>query len=329
MLIYILKRLVYLIFVFVVLSILIFFIYNLVPGDPARDEVYPLKAKLSQKEYNERYKKARKDLGLDDPIPVKYTKWFSRLIKLDLGMSNFYKQPVKELLMVPLKNTIFINIFVTFFGLLITIPLGIAMAVHKNTAFDRTIQVLTLVGISIPSFITALLMIYLFAVKLDLFPVSGFGDPDFAGKGWWAESMNKLKYIVLPVTIMVVGSLAHTTRFIRSAMVESLSMDYIKTARAKGVKEKTVIYSHAWRNALLPIITLLIGWIASIFSGSIIIESMFGLKGMGNFLLQSLSQQDWYVGLGIQMFYVLLGLVTNLIIDLSYGLVDPRVKVNG
>lgn len=328
MLSYIIRRIIYIILVFVALSFIIFMVYNLVPGDPAMAEVIDLKPKLTTDQFNRAYQEARERLGMNDPLLIRYTKWFRNLVTLNLGESTKYKQPVTTLLVVPLKNTIYLNLFVIFFGLLITIPLGIAMAIHKNSFFDRAIQVATLLGISIPVFITALIFIFIFAVKLRWFPVSGFGTPGVA-EGTLEGTRDRLQYIVLPVSIMVLTSLAGTTRYIRSAMVDSLSMDYIKTARAKGVKEKVVIYSHAWRNALLPVITLLIGWATSIFFGSIVIESMFGLKGMGKFFIDALNSYDWNVGLGIQMFYVFLALATNLIIDLSYGIVDPRVRVNG
>ena len=220
------------------------------------------------------------------------------------------------------------NLFVVFFGLVITIPLGIAMAVKKNTIFDRIIQVVTLVGVSIPSFVTALVFIYFFAVKLGWFPVSGWRTPNLQAVDKWTEYKDVLWHLFLPVTILVSSSMASTTRYIRSAMVSSLSMDYIKTARAKGLTEKTVIFSHAWRNALLPVVTLLVGWILSIFYGSIVVETMFGLNGMGNTFITALRSQDWAVGLGVQMFYVLLALSSNLIIDLTFGLVDPRVRIN-
>ena len=127
---------------------------------------------------------------------------------------------------------------------------------------------------------------------------------------------------------MTVGSLGGMTRYVRAAMIESLSMDYIRTARAKGLRERVVIYSHAWRNALLPVITVLIGWFISIFSGSLIIEQMFGLNGMGQLYYQGLMNNDYELALAIQMFYVLIALVGQLITDLSYGIVDPRVRVN-
>lgn len=325
---YIVKRLIYIVLVFIVLSVIIFFLYNSVPGDPAMAQVYPLKTRLSPEAFQRMYEITRAQMGLDDPLPSRYIKWFGRLLRLDLGISTLYNKPVMDVISIPMRNTVLMNLFVVFFGLLITIPLGIAMAVKKNTIFDRLIQVVTLVGVSIPSFVTALILIYFFAVRLGWFPVSGWKTPNLPITGPWSEIKDILWHMALPVTILVLGSMASTTRYVRSAMVSSLSMDYIKTARAKGLPEKTVIFSHAWRNALLPVITLLIGWILSIFYGSIVVESMFNLNGMGNTFITALRNQDWSVGLGIQMFYVLLALVSNLIVDLTFGLVDPRVRVN-
>lgn len=325
---YVLKRLVYIVLVFIALSVIIFFMYNSVPGDPAMAKVYPLKQTLSPEAFRKMYELTRAQMGLDDPLFSRYLKWFTRLITLDLGVSSLYNRPVMDVISVPLKNTILMNLFVIFFGLLITIPLGITMAVKKNTIFDRFIQVITLIGVSIPSFVTALILIYLFAVKLGWFPVSGWKTPNLTGMTPAQTRLDILWHLFLPVLVLVLTSMASTTRYIRSAMVSALSMDYIKTARAKGLSEKAVIFSHAWRNALLPVVTLLIGWILSIFYGSIVVESMFGLNGMGNTFITALRNQDWAVGLGIQMFYVLLSLVSNLIIDLTFGLVDPRVRVD-
>lgn len=327
MLFYIIKRILYIIVVFVILSMIIFGMYNLVPGDPARAEIFTLKETLEPDAWQRLYEQTRERMGLDDPIPVRYVRWFTRLIRLDFGMSQHYKRPVMDVATPYLINTIRMNVFVTIFGLAITIPLGIAMAVRRNSLFDRTVQVVTLVGVSIPVFIIALLAIYFFAVKLRWVPVAGAATPGFRGTEW-EKFLDSLKYLILPVGVLVVQSLAGVTRYIRSAMSDALSMDYIKTARSKGLSEKTVIYSHAWRNALLPVITLLIGWIVGIFYGSIVVESMFNINGLGKLFVDALGQQDWNLALAVQMFYVVLSLLSNLIIDLSYGFVDPRVKVH-
>ena len=164
-------------------------------------------------------------------------------------------------------------------------------------------------------------------MTLKLFPVAGMGTPNTNYTGIRAL-IDRMYYMALPLMVMTFTSLGGMTRYVRSSMIEALSMDCVRTARAKGLKEKTVIYSHAWRNALIPIVVLIIGWFLGIFSGSLIIENMFGLNGLGKVYITALNTKDYEVAMALQMFYVILGLVGNLIIDLAYGLVDPRVRVN-
>ncbi len=325
---YTIKRIIYMIFVFFVMSILLFFLYNKIPGDRAMQEVFPMRERLTPEQFQRLYEQTRMEMGLDDPLVTRYQKWITQVLKLNLGMSERQHRPVIDVVIPPMKITIFINIFAIILALGITIPLGIRTAVRKDSTFDRTVQVLTIVGYSIPTFIVALMFIYIFAVKLRWFPVSGMNTANFTGTGW-AWFKDTMHHLALPLTIMTVTSLAGITRYVRAAMADALSMDYIKTARAKGLSEKSVIYSHAWRNALLPVITLIIGWIMSIFSGTFIIESMFSINGMGRLYIDSLNFKDFNVVLAIQMFYVIIGLVGNLIVDLSYGIVDPRVRIDG
>ncbi len=334
---YVLKRLLYMVIVFLLVSLLMYSIYNLIPTDPARAELEPMKNTLTPTEYEARYQALRAEMGLDDPLIIRYLRWFgfwpdvdgkvNGMIQGNFGYSQKYKTDVINILPSRMLNTIYINIFSTLVALAITIPLGIACAVHKRGKMDNTVQVLSIVGYSIPVYIIALVFIWLFAVTLRWLPVVGMETPGNNFTGWRAF-WDKIYYMILPVLVMTVGSLGGMTRYVRAAMIESLSMDYIRTARAKGLRERVVIYSHAWRNALLPVITVLIGWFISIFSGSLIIEQMFGLNGMGQLYYQGLMNNDYELALAIQMFYVLIALVGQLITDLSYGIVDPRVRVN-
>ena len=327
MLKYIGKRVLYMVFVFLIMSLVMFFLYNLIPGDPARAQLEPVKTTLTAEQYQMRYKQLRQQMGLDDPIIVKYSKSIGGILHGDFGMSTRHKKPVIDLIKAPMGNTIFINIFATVLALGISIPLGIICAVKRNSIMDNVVQVLTIVGYSLPIFIITLISIFLFAVNLRWFPVSGMHSPNFHGTGLVAFA-DKMQHLALPLIVMTIGSLGGMTRYVRAAMIEALRMDYIRTARAKGLKEKVVIYSHAWRNALLPVITLIIGWFISIFSGSLVIEQMFNLNGMGKFYMDALMNQDYNVALAVQMFYMVVALIGNLIIDLSYGFVDPRVRVN-
>ena len=334
---YVLKRLLYMVIVFLLVSLLMYSIYNLIPTDPARAELEPMKNTLTPTEYEARYQALRAEMGLDDPLIIRYLRWFgfwpdvdgkvNGMIQGNFGYSQKYKTDVINILPSRMLNTIYINIFSTLVALAITIPLGIACAVHKRGKMDNTVQVLSIVGYSIPVYIIALVFIWLFAVTLRWLPVVGMETPGNNFTGWRAF-WDKIYYMTLPVLVMTVGSLGGMTRYVRAAMIESLSMDYIRTARAQGLRERVVIYSHAWRNALLPVITVLIGWFISIFSGSLIIEQMFGLNGMGQLYYQGLMNNDYELALAIQMFYVLIALVGQLITDLSYGIVDPRVRVN-
>lgn len=313
--------------VFFVVSVIMFILFNNVPGDRALNQVQSIRGKVSDEQFQLLYEQAREKLGLDDPIPVRYVKWMGNLLKGDLGYSTFYKKDVIDVLGTPLKNTIFINIFATILALGITIPLGIRCAVKKYSKFDNAVQVLTIVGYSVPVYIIALVFIYIFSVKLGIFPISGMNSPNFQGTGL-AFFADRMYYLALPLIVMTAASLGSMTRYTRAAMIDALRMDYIRTARAKGLKEKVVIYSHAWRNALLSVITLIIGWFMSIFMGSIVIEQIFQLNGIGKMYYTALMNQDYDVALAVQMLYCVITLISNLVTDLSYGIVDPRVRIN-
>ncbi len=326
MLKYIIKRLLYMVFVFFTMSIIIFALYNAIPGDPAMVQVASQKDSLTAEQFERVYQNTRKQLGLDDPVVIRYTRWIKTVVTLDFGDSIMFRKPVMDVIVSPMKNTIFLNILVMILALGITIPLGIYCAVKKFSKFDTVVQVLTIIGYSLPVFIFALIFIYFFAVQLRLLPVSGMNTPNFQGTQM-EMVLDRLKYMVLPTLVLTMSSLGGMTRYVRAAMIESLRMDYIRTARAKGLSEKVVIYSHAWRNALLPVITLILGWFISIFSGSIITESIFAINGMGSLYLKALNNLDYSLAMGIQMFYIVVSLVGNLLIDLSYGIVDPRVRI--
>lgn len=336
---YILKRCAYIVVVFLIVSFLMYSLYNLIPSDPARAELEPLRQTLKPEQYEMQYKQLRAQMGLDDPLVVRYLRWmglwtdtdgktFNGILQGNFGYSQFFKRDVIEAIKDPMSNTIFINIFSTIAALGITIPLGIYCAVHKGKRFDKTTQVVTMLGYSLPVYIIALVFMFFFCVYWRIFPVMGIKTAGIEYANNWEAFLDKLYHIALPVIVMTFGSLGGMTRYVRSAMIESLSMDYIRTARAKGLREKVVIYSHAWRNALLPVITSILGWFLSIFSGSVVIENTFGLSGMGRLYWQGLNNNDFELVLAIQMFYSVVSLTGSLLIDISYGLVDPRVRVD-
>lgn len=335
---YIVKRIIYIIVVFFILSFLIFMIYNLLPVDKAAEAARAEITANRNLNYDERYEYWQHRYGTNGTKFERYLRWlgvypysdgsYNGLFQGNLGNSTKFGQPVVEVLIEPMKNTVFINIFATILALGITIPLGIFCAVKRGSKRDVAVQVGTIVGYSLPVFIIAIVFIWLFAVTLGWFPVSGMQTAGSLNWSAWDRFWDKMYHLALPLIVMTFASLGGMTRYVRAAMIEALSMDCVRTARAKGVREKVVIYSHAWRNALLPVITLIIGWFLAIFSGSLMIENIFGLNGIGKIYYDALNGSDNEVILALQMFYIIISLVGNLIIDLIYGLVDPRVRVN-
>lgn len=336
MLKYILKRTVYILVLFLIITFIMYSLYNLIPSDPARSQMEPMRSTLKPEEYEAQYKQLRLELGLDDPIIWRYARWMgfvqdrfgnhNGILQGNFGYSNFFKKQVIDVIPEPMKFTVFMNIFVTIFALGITIPLGIQTAVKKDSPLDRTVQVFSVVGYSIPIHIIALVFIFLFAVALRWFPVMGMKTAGSNYTGWRAF-WDAIRHITLPVIVLTFASLGSMTRYVRASMIDALSMDYVRTARAKGVREKVVIYSHAWRNALLPVITIIISWFLGIFGGSTITESTFSINGMGRLNIQALNNKDYELALAIQLFYIIVALFGRLLIDLSYGLVDPRVRI--
>lgn len=346
MLKYSLKRLGYMAVVLVILSVIMYMIYSLVPANRAYSDadaqVKAMKNTLPKEQladyFDKLYLEYQRKYGTDtDNKLIRYGRWvgiyplydgsYNGLLQGNLGYSYEYQKPVVEVIKQPMLNTIKINIWATILALGITLPLGIHCAVKRGSKFDQGIQVMTIVGYSLPTFLISILFIWIFCSKLGIFPPSGMQTPGntYVGFRKWLDEMY---YLALPLIVMTFCSLGGMTRYVRASMIEALSLDCIKTARAKGLKEKAVIYSHAWRNALIPIVTLVVGWFLGIFGGSLVIESMFALNGMGRLMIQSLRTADYDVVLLMQMFYVAMALLGNLIIDLVYGLVDPRVRVS-
>ena len=341
---YIFKRLLYIFLVFLVLSFLIFMIYNMLPVDKAAESARAEITANKNLDYEERYEYWQVRYGLNGTKFERYLRWlglypysknadgtgggFNGLLQGNLGDSKVYGRPVAEVIKEPMKNTIFINIFATILALGITIPLGIFCAVKRGSKRDVGVQVGTIIGYSLPTFIIAIVFIWLFSVVLKWFPVSGMQTAGSVAWSEWAKFWDKMYHLALPLIVMTFCSLGGMTRYVRASMIEALSMDCVRTARAKGLREKTVIYSHAWRNALIPIVTLVIGWFLGIFSGSVMIENVFSINGIGKVYFDALNSNDNEIILALQMFYVIIGLLGNLLIDIAYGFIDPRIRVN-
>ena len=323
---YLLKRLVYIVFVFFIISILMFAIYKSMPGNPVDIMLGDSKTTMKPDAYQALYDKTVANLGLDKPLPIQYLAWMGNMLTGNFGYSTQYKQAVINIIGAPMANTVLLNVLTMIVVFIIAIPLGIVTAVRKNGVFDKAVQVLTIVGYSLPQFIVALLAIFLLAVKFPIFPISGVKTAGLDATGLSAF-LDMAWHMVLPVLVMAVSGVGGITRYVRAAMIDVLRMDYIKTARAKGLREKTVIYIHAFRNALIPIVTITTWWVIGLFGGSIVIESVFLWPGLGKMLIDGLLQRDFAVVLTMQMFYVVLSLAGNVIMDVAYTIVDPRVRL--
>lgn len=334
---YILKRIFYMLAVLALLSLVIFLVYNLLPVDKAADMAMQELAGNKNLNYAERYLYWQRRYGLDGGLLLRYLRWvgfapfydgsYNGLLQGNFGTSIVYGKPVLEVVKEPLLNTLTLNLFAAFFALAITIPLGVFCARRRGSKRDLAVQVGTIVGYSMPAFIIAILFIWLFAIRLDLFPVSGMSSvgKDYTG---FRAFLDKLYHFALPLIVMTFCSLGGMTRYVRASMTDALHLDCIRTARAKGLKESTVVRVHALRNALIPIVSLVIGWLVGVFSGSIMIENIFGINGIGKVYFDALTANDNEIALAMQMFYIFLALVGNLLVDIAYGLVDPRIRVD-
>src|SRR5699024_5294974 len=315
---YIVRRILHLIPVVLIISILLFSIIKLAPGDPVGSNLDP-RATAEQRA------EERARLGLDKPIPVQYWEWLQRSLRGDFGNSYTYKRPVKDIVPKFICNTFLLNVVVYLFAFLISLPVGIICAVKQYSRTDNFWTVFSIIGISMPTFFFGLLLIYVFAVKLNWLPINGMVT---AGKNATGIARVKdiLYHMILPGIVLIIGSMASYVRYTRTSMLEVINQDYIRTARSKGLSEKVVIYKHAFRNALIPIITIVGFTIPSLFSGAVILETVFVWPGIGNVLMEGINMRDYNLVMALNMFFALLTLLGNLLADVGYALVDPRVK---
>ncbi|MCQ5121821.1 ABC transporter permease [Massilicoli timonensis] len=315
---YSIKRILSLIPVIFAISIVLFSLTKIMPGDPV-SMMIPTSAKPEQ--IPQLREEITKQLGLDKSLPEQYVAWIGNVAQGELGFSSWKNDDVKNVIANPLKNTVILNFFVLIFSLTISITAGIRSAVKKNSFVDQFWQVFSLICMSVPTFFIGLCLVFVFALRLGWLPSNGM-PVDGSGLGEW------VRFLVLPVVTLTITSLASTVRYVRNAMLDALSQDYIRTARSKGLSEKVVVYSHAFRNALIPIVTVVIAQIGTLFGGSMITESVFVWDGMGSTLLTALNRRDFYLVIAMNMFYAVVYLISNFIADLTYALVDPRIKLD-
>lgn len=325
MLKYILKRLLNLIPVMLVITIIIFLIIRLMPGDPVSAYLG-----MGSKTTVEQQQQIRAKLDLDKPLHIQYWNWLKRTVTGDFGMSLKYRQPVKNIIGTYIWNSFSLNLIAMILAFAISIPVGIKSAVKKYGVFDNFWTVFSLAGVSMPSFFFALILIFFIAIPSNWIPLNGMRTPILSAMGYeskMAEIFDILKHMILPIIVLTIMDLASLIRYVRNAVIDVINQDYIRTARSKGLREKVVIYRHAFRNALLPIVTLLGMYIPALFGGSILLETVFIWPGIGNILFTSILDRDYSMLMAANVFYALLTVAGNLLSDVSYALVDPRIRV--
>ncbi len=301
---------------------MLFALFKVMPGDPVRMMLNP---GLKAEHYQAAYEAMRLKLGLDKSYPEQYVRWITNTLQGELGWSTLENRPVKDAIKEPVKNTVILNIFVIVLELAIALPVGIKCAVKRGKLYDNFWQVFSMFTYAMPSFFVALTLIYTISIKLKLLPPGGM-PLTIHGKGF-SYYLSWLRYMALPVITLTIISLAGTIRYVRNAMIDALSQDYIRTARSKGLTEKVVIYSHAFRNALFPVSTIVIGAIFSLFAGSPITETAFAWRGIGHVLVKALNNRDFMLAIFMNLFLSMLSITANFVADITYALVDPRIKL--
>ncbi|MFP5213098.1 MAG: ABC transporter permease [Acidobacteriota bacterium] len=328
---YLIKRVLQIIPTLLGITFITFLIIQLAPGNPALMKIRMTgEGQMTDKSISEKVVEDTKKLyGLDKPIPVQYLLWVKRVFTFDFGNSYKDNRKVLDKIMERLPVTLQLNIISIFLVYLIAIPCGIFSATHQGTWTDRLLTLFFFFLYSLPSFWVAVLLIMLFGGGdfWDIFPVYGISSIQAENWSIFRWLIDRAWHLVLPITCLTYGGLAYLSRLTRANMLEVVREDYVKTARAKGLSERIVIFKHAFRNALLPIITLLAFLLPSMFGGSVIIESIFSIPGMGQLGFEAVLSRDYPVIMAITTISAMLTLVGLLISDILYAALDPRIKL--
>ena len=318
----VLRKLVWMLVVLWGITVISFTVIHLAPGSPTdmQTTLNPLAGESVRKRLDAIY-------GLDKPLYVQYFSWVSRIVRLDFGNSmSSDSRPVLDKIGERLPLTVGMNVASLFLTLLIAVPIGIVSAWKQNGAFDRVMTVLVFLGFAMPSFWLALLLMLEFGLERQWLPISGLFSFDYATLTSWGKVKDVASHLLLPIFVGTLGSLAGMSRFMRSSMLEVLRQDFILTARAKGLKNRVILFRHALRNALLPVITILGLSVPGLIGGSVIIESVFALPGLGQLFYNAVLARDYPLIMGNLVLGAVLTLLGNVLADLCYGLADPRIR---
>lgn len=319
---YLLRRVVLLIPLLFGITLITFTVIHLAPGEPVE-----MQLAMNPKVGKEARERLQRFYGLDKPLHVQYITWLTQLSRLDFGRSfSSDNRPVLDKIKERLPITLSLNIIALLIEFGLAIPIGVMAAVHRNTLLDKGITLLVFLGFAVPTFWLALLLMYFFGVTLNWLPVSGLHTLGYEHYSWFGRLWDLARHLLMPILVASFGSLAGVSRYMRSAMLQVIEQEYITTARAKGLPERLVIWKHALRNALLPLITLVGFSLPGLIGGSVIFETIFSIPGMGQLFYQGVMSRDYPVVMGILVIGAGLTLIGNLLADLSYALADPRIR---
>ncbi len=312
MLAYIIRRLLLLIPVLLIVGVIVFTLMHLTPGDPAS-------VMLGRDATEEQTEALRERLGLNEPVPVQFLNWFGKALRLDFGESLFIGKPVTQALLDRAEPTGLLALYSLTLSILIAVPAGIIAAVRANSALDRLLMVVSISGVAIPSFFLGILLILFFAVVLGWLPSGGYVDiGDDPGQHF--------RYMLLPTLTLGFSAAGLLARVVRSTMLDVLNEDYVRTAFAKGLRERRVVLVHAFRNALIPVLTIIGISLAGMLGGAVVIETVFNIPGMGRLLVQSVTRRDIPVVQGAVMAVAAIEILVMLFLDILYVYVDPRIR---
>jgi peptide/nickel transport system permease protein len=311
---YLIRRLVMMIPILFGISIISFAIMYAAPGKPA---VMNLDPDISVEDRERQMEK----LGLNKPPHIQYLNWMGNVVKGDFGTSFTKKQPVKDMILDRLPNTLILMLFSTILAVVISIPFGVLSATKQYSKLDYGVTITSFLGLATPNFWLGLMLIMLFSVKLGWTPVGGVStlNADFS-------IIDRLHHLILPAIVLATADMAGLTRYTRSSMLEVINQDYIRTARSKGFRERTVIYKHGLRNGLIPIITIFGLMLPTFIGGSVIVETLFSWPGIGKLFIDATFERDYPVIMAITMFGAVLTVLGNLIADILYAVLDPRIE---
>ncbi|MGD2249691.1 MAG: ABC transporter permease [Candidatus Methanofastidiosia archaeon] len=325
---YIFQRLVLLVPLLLIVSLIMFTLVYLCPGD-AVDRSMQLEQVVRDKPNLEEYLKMKEIFGLDEPWHVQYYCWLRQAVQGNLGYSFFTGRPVLNEIMARIPNTLSYQILALVLSIAIAIPAGVISALKQNTLTDTYVIMGSLFGASFPPFVTGLLLILLFTLVLGWFPWGGIHSLDYIGNvphDFWYY-LDYVKHLMLPTLVMTVATVGYTARLVRSSMLTVLKEDYILTARSKGLKERVVIYKHALKNAILPIITVIGLRVAILLGGAPVVERVFSWPGLGTYFVQAVWYRDYFAMVAASLILSVLILAVNLVVDISYKFLDPRVEL--